>query len=460
MGHAARSCVLGMRIAREIGLSDGDRADLYYALLLKDAGCSSNASRMYQIMGSDEIAAKQAVKSTDWTRVGWETLQYALGHVRRGAPFLERVRGIFELAQNSRENALGMIQVRCHRGAGIARRLGLAEATAEAIYSLDEHWNGVGYPHGLRGRAIPLFSRILSLAQNLEIFYTKRTPAEAIRMARARSGRWFDPELVRAAVSLHERGELFHELALSGDWVGAIDPQRDRRLLGEQTLDQICLAFADIVDAKSPFTYRHSLGVAAATEAIAARLGLPDGERQQLRQAALLHDIGKLSVSNAILEKPGKLTEDEWRVVRHHPAYSLEVLRRVPGFTAQAELAATHHEKLDGTGYFRNLGAKDMSLPARILVVADIFDALAAQRPYRDALPIDHVFGLLRRDAPHALDEDCVQALIDTNGCGLPQLGQQVGRLDTIAAPCTSSCDPSPCSPSPARPEPSPLTSK
>jgi HD-GYP domain-containing protein (c-di-GMP phosphodiesterase class II) len=434
VGHAARTCVLGMRIAREIGLDEGQRADLYYALLLKDAGCSSNASRMYQLMGSDEIQAKRNVKMTDWTRTGWETVQYALGHVRKGAPFIERVRGLFDMAKNSQQNALGMIQVRCERGAGIARRVGLSEDTAKAIYALDEHWNGRGYPDRLRGKTIPLLARILSLAQNLEVFVTKGSPAKAISMASERSGRWFDPDLVRAAIALHDRGELFHELNLSGEWVAALDPQRDRRLLGPQVLDDICLAFADIVDAKSPFTYRHSLGVAAAAETIGLRMGLSTEELKKLRQSALLHDVGKLSVSNAILEKPGKLSAAEWDIVKLHPAYSLEVLQRVPGFEHQAEIAASHHEKLDGSGYFRNMSAAQMPLLTRILVVADIFDALSAKRPYRDSLPLEQVFTIMRRETPHALDADCLQALIDATTM-VPDLM----KLDSITASCATS---------------------
>jgi putative nucleotidyltransferase with HDIG domain len=399
---------------------------------------------MYHIMGSDEIQAKRNVKTTDWTRTGWETVQYALSHVRKGAPFLERVRGLFDLAKNSERNAQGLIQIRCERGAGIARRIGLADQTAAAIYALDEHWNGLGYPDRLRGEAIPLLARILSLAQNLEIFFTKRTPAAAMSMAKERSGRWFDPDLVKAAVSLNGRGELFHELNLSGTWVAALDPQRDRRLLGESALDDICLAFADIVDAKSPFTYRHSVGVAAAAQAIGQRLGLSDVELIELRQAALLHDVGKLAVANSILEKPDKLSSEEWEIVRQHPADSLAVLKRVPGFQHQAEIAASHHEKLDGTGYFRNMGARQMSMSARILVVADIFDALSAQRPYRDALPVEEVFAIMRREAPHALDADCLQALIDTT-TGANDLTQLGASLDSM----TSSCDTPSCSSAP-----------
>jgi HD-GYP domain-containing protein (c-di-GMP phosphodiesterase class II) len=131
-----------------------------------------------------------------------------------------------------------------------------------------------------------------------------------------------------------------------------------------------------------------------------------------LRRAALLHDIGKLSVPNSILEKPGKLTGEEWKVVKAHPFYTLEILNRIPGFQRLSQDAAAHHEKLDGSGYWRGWGSDQLSRYARILAVADIFDALHAKRPYRDGLPIEKVFEILRQDAPHALDLPCVEALI------------------------------------------------
>jgi HD-GYP domain-containing protein (c-di-GMP phosphodiesterase class II) len=131
-----------------------------------------------------------------------------------------------------------------------------------------------------------------------------------------------------------------------------------------------------------------------------------------MRRAALVHDIGKLSVSNSILEKPAALNNEEWDVVKKHPYYSFEILRRIPGFEDLSEVTGAHHEKLDGSGYFRHLGADQLSLEMRILTVADIFDALAAKRPYRDALPLDKVFGIMQKDAPRAIDPQCLDALM------------------------------------------------
>ena len=411
MGHALRSCILGMKIAEEIGLPQSEQADLYYALLMKDAGCSTNASKMYQILGSDDIRAKRDVKTTDWTKVGWESLQYALSHVKTGAPLLERVRALVEVAKNQKRNARELVQMRCERGAFIARRIGLSEATAQGIQSLDEMWNGAGQPDGLRGRTIPLISRIMNLCQNLDVFYMAQGPAAALEMANRRSGTWFDPNLIRVFNSLAKSEFLWKDVENASQRVLDFEPVEHSLPTDEQSLENICLAFADVIDAKSPFTYRHSAGVAGAAVAIARTMGLEQEDVTDIRRAALLHDIGKLSVPNSILDKPSKLEDSEWKIVKQHPFYTYEILKRNPCFGKLAQMAASHHEKLDGSGYFRGLGAEHLSIPARILVVADIFDALHAKRPYRDSLPAEVVFSMMDKDAPKHLDPECMEAL-------------------------------------------------
>jgi putative nucleotidyltransferase with HDIG domain len=415
MGHSVRTCIIGMRLAKQLGLPMSEQGDLYYALLLKDAGCSSNSSRLFHILSADEIRAKRDVKLTDWTRVGWESLQYALTHVATGAPFLQRVRTLVRVAAKQQAESCELVKIRCERGATVARRMGFPESVAKAIRSLDEHWNGRGYPDGLRGAEIPLFARIMILAQTLDVFRVNRGPDAAVEVASRRKQRWFDPELVQVAVSLAKSGDLWAGLESDQkvDQVMEMEPQGRRMDLTEERLDDICLAFAEVIDAKSPFTYRHSNGVADAAVAMARRLGSGDDEVAFLRRAALLHDVGKLGVSNNILEKPAKLTAEEWGIMKKHPYHSREILRRITGFEELSEIAASHHEKLDGSGYYRRLNGDQMSLPARILVVADIFDALSAKRPYRDALPLETVLGMLMRDAPHALDVRCVEALVD-----------------------------------------------
>jgi HD-GYP domain-containing protein (c-di-GMP phosphodiesterase class II) len=422
IGHSVRTCILGMRIAHEIGLSGNLLNDLYYALLLKDAGCSSNASLIFRTLNSDDLKAKRDVKTTDWSKLGWESLQYALAHVAEGKPFLERVRTLARLAANQKRHAQDLTKLRCERGASMARLIGLGEGTADGIASLDELWNGAGNPDGLKGQKIPLLSRIMLLAQTLEVFFTTSSPETAVQVAIERSGRWFDPHLVNAARSLNSRGTLWagfdgrDSLALSLQ----MDVEQRTMDAGDMALDSICLAFAQIVDSKSPFTYNHSNGVANATVAIAQTLGFEHDRILFLRHAALLHDLGKLGVSNSILEKPGKLDDEEWKLLRLHPFLTWKVLKQISGFEELSEVAASHHEKLDGTGYFRGLTGEAMSLDSRILVVADIFDALSAQRPYRDALSREKVFEIMRKDSPRALDPVCLEAL-EQSGVGCDQ---------------------------------------
>lgn len=414
MGHSVRACMIGMRLAQQIGLSPADQADLYYALLLKDAGCSSNASRLFHILNADEIRAKGDVKTTDWTRVGWESLHYALTHVGTGMPFLQRMQRLFQVAATQQQDSCTLVKIRCERGSYIAKQLGFSDSVSSGIYNLDEHWNGRGYPDGLRKNEIPLFSRIANVSQTLDVFFSAKGANAAIEAAQKRSGRWFDPDLVKAAASLANSGELWNglddkDLLRKVAW---LEPEHRQVTATEDSIDKICMAFAEVIDAKSPFTYRHSNGVADAAVEIGQWFGMNPKGLKQLRRAALLHDIGKLSVSNSILEKPGKLTNQEWTSVKGHPFYTLEILKKIPGFDRLSEDAAAHHEKLDGSGYWRGWGSEQLSRFARILAVADIFDALHAKRPYRDGIPLEKVFQMLRSDAPHALDLPCVEALI------------------------------------------------
>ena len=422
IGHSVRSCILGMRIAEEIGLADKVRSDLYYALLLKDCGCSGNASMTFHALCSDDIKAKRDVKTTDWTRFSWETLQYAFSHIAPGQPFLERSRALFRLALRQKQHTKNTIKIRCERGAMLARLMGLSEATAHGILNLDEHWDGQGNPEGRRKTEIPVLSRIMLLAQTLEVFLASQGGDAAHDVVSGRAKTWFDPDLIKAVHSLARRQVLWPDVLSERAFALGlqVEPQPKMMKRGDATLDAICVAFANIIDAKSPFTVNHSSGVANAAVAIARVLQLKRERILFIRHAALLHDLGKLSVPNTILEKPGKPTDEEWEVLRLHPFYTWKILAGIPGFHEMSEVAASHHEKLNGKGYFRGLTAEQLPLEARILVVADMFDALSAKRPYRDSLPLETVFEIMRKDVPHALDASCVEAL-EQSGVGCNQ---------------------------------------
>jgi putative nucleotidyltransferase with HDIG domain len=184
-------------------------------------------------------------------------------------------------------------------------------------------------------------------------------------------------------------------------------------LAGRGTLDRIAYGFAEIVDAKSPYTASHSFRVTELSLRIAERLGHGPVELAELRRAALLHDIGKLSVPNSILDKPGPLSEEEWKTVRLHPYYTELILEHIRGLERLAFTAASHHERLDGKGYFRGLEGDQVPIGARILAAADIYDALSAPRPYRPALPEETALKMMEDDRGTGLDGGCLDALIE-----------------------------------------------
>src|SRR4051794_17862631 len=403
-GHSLRSCLIGMRLAEEIGLDARTRSDLFYALLLKDAGCSANASRMAALFGADDSEAKRTSKRVDWSRplsaLAWSLRTVGAGDsLRLRADRLSAIRAEGEVARS-------LMQARCDRGAEIARMLFLSDETAEAIRALDEHWDGRGQPAGLKGEEIPLLGRILCLAQTLEIFHADGGVRAAWAVARGRRGRWFDPDLVDAFGAIRRDRDFWAALATPD--VSAWEPPERVLAIDEPRLDRIAEAFAGVIDAKSPYTARHSGRVAELAVGTAAVLGFGAVGLRDLRRAALLHDIGKLASSNRILDKPGKLPEEEFAKVREHPLYSLRILERAPCFGAIAWTAAAHHERLDGGGYPFGLGAEKLTTPMRVLAVADVYEALTAERPYREALGHETAMDILGRDA---LDGDAVAGL-------------------------------------------------
>lgn len=410
-GHCVRSCWIGMSIGREIGLPAEELWNLYYTLLLKDLGCSSNAARICQLYLTDDRAFKRDFKSVG-DRLP-EVLRFVVTHTGLTAGLAARFRAILNIVQNGTEIARELIETRCQRGADIARQLRFSESVAEGIGSLDEHWDGRGKPAGLAGDQIPIYARIALLAQVVDVFFQGGGARAASAEVAARSGTWFDPALVRAFASVAKQDRFWSMLA-SPDLsrhVFDLEPAQHTREVDEDYLDDIAAAFAQVVDAKSPYTSGHSTRVAFFTDMIAGALDYEPGHRRWLTRGALLHDIGKLAVPNSILDKPDKLDADEWVVVRQHSAHTETILSRITAFTELAKMAGAHHERLDGKGYPYGLRGDEISRDTRVLTTADIFDALTAERPYRGAMPVGKALSIMTEDLGTAIDPVCFDAL-------------------------------------------------
>ncbi len=247
-GHALRSCMIGMRLVRRLGLDTGAQAATFYGLLMKDAGCSSNAAAVSALYGADDIAVKRALRTVNYSKAS-----EAVGYIVRtaGGP-----KDLFRVARAGKETARKMTEIRCERGAQIAQMLELPEGAAAAIGSLGEHWDGSGHPTGLRGDEIPLLARVFRLAQTAEVFARDFGPDAACEMACERSGTWFDPALVEVFLSFRSDHDFWQSLTADDlqPALEALEPTGQQIVADESRLDRVAEAFALVIDAQSTNT--------------------------------------------------------------------------------------------------------------------------------------------------------------------------------------------------------------
>ena len=229
----------------------------------------------------------------------------------------------------------------------------------------------------------------------------------------SRSGTWFDPALVAAFAKVSARPHFWDTLRSPKleHAIFDLEPARQISTVDEDYLDDISEAFAQVIDSKSPYTNGHSERVTVFADLIAEQLGFPADRRRWLKRASLLHDIGKLGVSNSVLDKPGKLDADEWAAMQRHAALTETILSRIDAFADLASIAGAHHERLDGKGYPKGLRDNQIVLETRIITTADIFDALTADRPYRAAMPVTKALAIMADMVGTQIDAVCFDAL-------------------------------------------------
>lgn len=308
----------------------------------------------------------------------------------------------------------------CARGQAFVTGMPIFAPLGEIIASHHDRWQGAN-PSGLSGDAIPLASRIIHLADRLDVVLHKGGGRvldlrhDLLTRLREQAGRSFDPILVQVLEEVAAPVSFWLDLyadflpdLLSMRTVNLLDtPMDTEELLG------IARLFSRVIDARSAFTYRHSKLVTRAAVQLARRLGFAEPELVSMEVAGLLHDLGKLSVAEEILEKPGKLSAEEYHVIQRHTYYTFHILRLVDGFQTIREWAAYHHERLGGGGYPFNLDAPRLSVGSRVVAVADVFAALAEDRPYRTGMARSSVERIMRQQVKNgALDGDLVELLL------------------------------------------------
>jgi HD-GYP domain-containing protein (c-di-GMP phosphodiesterase class II) len=415
--HALGACLVAVGLGELAGVGEDDLAAAYDLALLHSIGCTADAFEAAHLYG-DDIAVRAAYAAIDPTDPR-QVLGFLARNAGAGRAPLPRAAALAGALAAGPRRPRAAFAAHCEVAQRLAPRLGVGARAHHALGFVFERWDGRGYPAGARGDAIPVAARLLHIARDAVIL---GAPAVA-----ERAGTAYDPWLAALCSE-----EVCAVLERPDRWAAAMAaaPGARAALTGE-ALDAACAAAGEFADLKSPWTLGHSPAVAELAEAAAWRLGLAAEEAATVRRAGLLHDLGRVGVSNAIWDKAGPLADAERERVRLHPYFTERALARSPRLAALGTIAAAHHERLDGSGYHRSLPAAMLEPPARLLAAADAFQAMLEPRPHRPAHTPDSASAALQVDvAAGRLDGDAVAAVLAAAGRPVPRRERPAGLSD------------------------------
>jgi len=412
---ALRTALFAVELGRRHGVGEADLRDAYYVSLLRYLGCVGFAHEEAHLYGAgDDIATRALMAMTD--------AGDPLGTVRRivtrlgaGGGLADRARAVARLLGDGvavEEHS----RAECDASIRFAEMAAMGPQVTGALAFISERWDGKGHPAGAEGEALPLAMRLHHVADLVDLALTRAGPQAAIGLARRRAGGQLDPRLV--ATLVEHAGELLATIDAPSVWDRFLGAEpTPRRSASAQRLDDVARAFAQFADLKSTWTLGHSTGVAELATRAAEIAGLGEAERIDLRRAAWLHDLGRVSVANGVWDKPGRLTVAEWERVRMHAYWTERALWQARPLRPLAQLAAGAHERCDGTGYHRSLPGAMIARSARLLAAADAYHAMREARPHRPALTADLAAReLLAEVAAGRLDRAAAAAVLDAAG--------------------------------------------
>jgi PAS domain S-box-containing protein len=280
-------------------------------------------------------------------------------------------------------------------------------------YSVEEAMAGTAETRLTRASleaATDAFARVSALGQKAQGSISKEGTLELEFKRKDGSVVWADTTVSLLRDSSSRPVEILGMLRDVTERKKAEERLRHSLEVQERTMDGTIQAIASTVETKDPFTAGHQRRVTQLACAIAGEIGLTDDRLRAVRTAALLHDLGKISLPADILTKPGKLTELEFAVIRTHPQVAYDVLKNIESFGQIAEIVLQHHERMDGSGYPSGLRGEEIHLEARILAVSDVFEAMSSHRPYRPALGLAKAREELSQNSGTLYDPEIVQA--------------------------------------------------
>ncbi|SFR03485.1 HD domain-containing protein [Lentzea waywayandensis] len=413
MEHVLRSWRIAERLAGHMGLPEDQRRSLFYVSMLAWVGCVADSPEVAASFG-DDIAFRADSYEVDLA--GAAGFGYFLRHAGSGGPMWHRVRVATTMLTSGGRNVMQGMQSHCVTASALAERLGLGSDVVTALRQFFTRWDGRGVPQGVGGTDIAPTIRLLHLADVVEVRCRTGGIDGALEVARARRGRQFAPDVVDAL--------LAHAPEVLADAGTEIDPLTAdpglRRPLTEGELDAALEALADFTDLRCASRAGHSRGVAELAGAAARSMGLPAGDVIATRRAGLLHDIGLHGVPATILDRPGRLSTTEWERVRLSSYYTERVLARPAALAKLGAIAATAHERMDGSGYHRGLSGAAVPMTGRLLAAACAYRAMLEPRAHRPALTDKQALSAVR-DAIRtgALDGDAAEAVLAAAGNGV-----------------------------------------
>jgi HD-GYP domain-containing protein (c-di-GMP phosphodiesterase class II)/DNA-binding CsgD family transcriptional regulator len=412
MEHVLRQSLIALRLAERLGLDEATREVVYYVSLLAWVGCHVDAYEQAKWFG-DDLALKADTRRADVASLPGKVR--VLSRVGAGLAPLERARlGLKFVGDGLRPREA--IENHWLATNELASSLGLGREVRDGLYQTFERWDGKGVPAEARGEEILVAARLVNLADVVEVFHRAGGVDAAIAVARERSGTQFDPALVEVFCANAEL--VLSDIDAATTWPEVINAEPALEIvLSEEGLESALEAIADFTDLKSPWTLGHSRGVADLAGSAAKLYGLSDDDAKLVRRAGLLHDLGRLGVSNGIWDKRGPLTAAELERVRLHPYLTERMLASSEALAPLGAIAVQHHERLDGSGYPRGLSGDAITSAGRILAAADAYHAMTEPRPHRDARTADEAAAELRSGVRQALfDSDAVEAVLGAAG--------------------------------------------
>jgi HD-GYP domain-containing protein (c-di-GMP phosphodiesterase class II) len=421
MEFAMKSCALSVRLADALGFGEKDRREAYYQALLRYIGCNAETDAMAALFG-DEIELRRALAPLDPAAPAdlVPVLARAIFDAQAGKPLSSALWGFIKGMAVSKSRTVDGFRAHCETAQRFARHLGFEEAIVQNLDQFSERWDGKGLPNGVKGEAIPLAVRVVTLAQDAIVLLGSVGLGATVATIAKRSGSVYDPRL--AAIFVAKAHEVTADLEAQSSWDALLTLEPEpQQWLSEPEFDEALLALADFTDIKSSFTFGHSRAVAALAAEAGRVACLPNADVVLLRRAGLLHDIGQVAISSGLFAKAGALTDSEREKIRLHPYHTERILARPAALSQPGHVAARHHERVDGSGYHSGARGGDLSPLSKILAAAEMYRALTEERAYRPAFSAEQAKVTLNREVNEGrLDAEAVAWVLEAAGHHVP----------------------------------------